>query len=379
MAPQSSPGPYTKVVNDTGLDDGDIAPAIISVTIQKSGNRKRGTNKGMAGAGLYAALLGATGFASPPSLSSTSWAVGIIGLLLAGQSTHDISQTDDSKSHSRVLYLGDAASHGVAAPRRSEEQNCNEIVMYRAYMDGSILKITEYFVPSVGSSLYNASDIIKGCTHGGTVDREVKDLFTFTFPEPRVINLYRYVSIRGLSPTPSSGAHGSGLPSDGLPKQGSLVWYDADGQFLAQWDGGKQEEVVDRFGAGCFDSNNKVIRRNLVSFVQETKPQLSSNMSILHLSDKFNTPVLVLNNWKVSDTGNRVANVATQEEVMRFIKADQRNWDGGYQWDSNGDIYPCSSPYEYRVDYMTRSEDSHLFFPLTDKDWTFTTMIVKKD
>ncbi|KAH0522862.1 hypothetical protein TsFJ059_006649 [Trichoderma semiorbis] len=373
MAPQSSPGPYTKVVNDTGLDYGDIAPAIISVTIQKSGNKRRGTNKGMAGAGLYAALLGATSFASPPSLSSTSWVVGIIGLLLAGQSTHDISQADDSKSHSRVLYLGDAASHAV------DERNTNEIVMYRAHMDGNPLKITEYFVPSVGSFLYNASDIIKGCTHGGTLDREVKDLFTFTFPEPHVINLYRYVSIRGLSPMPSFGTDGSELPSNGLPKQGSLVWYDADRKFLAQWDSDKQEEIVDRFGAGWFDSNNKAIRRNLVSFVQEIKPQLSPNMAILHLSDKFNTPVLVLNNWRVSGTGDRAANVATQEEVMRFIKTDQRNWDWGYQWDSNGDIYPCSSPYYYRVDYMTRSEDSHLFFPLTDKDWTYTTMIVKKD
>ncbi|KAL5087024.1 hypothetical protein Trisim1_008407 [Trichoderma cf. simile WF8] len=373
MALQSSPGPYTKVVNDTGLDYEDIAPAIISVTIQKSGNKRRGTNKGMAGAGLYAALLGTAGFASPPSLSSTSWTVGIIGLLLAGQSTHDISQTDDSQSHSRVLYLGDAASHAV------DERSTNEIVMYRAYMDGNTLKITEYFVPSVGSFLYNASDIIKGCTHGVTVNREVKDLFTFTFPEPQVIRLYRYISIRGLSPTPSFGTDGSELPSNGLLKQGSLVWYDADGKFLAQWDGGTQEEIVDRFGAGWFDPNNKAIRRNLVSFVQEMKPQLSSNMTILHLSDKLNTPVLVLNNWRVSDTGDRAANVATQEEVLRFIKSDQRNWDLGYQWDSNGDIYPCSSPYYYRVDYMTRSEDSHLFFPLTDKDWTYTTMIVKKD
>ncbi|KAL7800792.1 hypothetical protein V8C43DRAFT_325990 [Trichoderma afarasin] len=373
MAPQSSPGPYTKVVNDTSLDHGDIAPAIISVTIQKSGNKKRGTNKGMAGAGLYAALLETASFASPPSLSSTSWTVGIIGLLLAGQSTHDISQTDDSKSHSRVLYLGDAASLGV------DERNTNEIVMYRAYMDENILKITEYFVPSVGPFLYNVSDIIKGCAHGGTIDREVKELFAFTFPEPQVINLYRYISIRGLSPTPSFGTNGSGLSSDGLPKQGSLVWYDADGKFLAQWDGDKQEEIVDRFGAGWSDSNNKAIRRNLVSFVQEMKPQLSSSMTILHLSDKLNTPVLVLNNWMVSDTGDRAANVATQEEVLRFIKTDQRNWDWGYLWDSNGDIYPCSSPYYYREDYMTRSEDSHLFFPLTDKDWTYTTMIVKKD
>ncbi|KAL6803414.1 hypothetical protein GGI42DRAFT_324430 [Trichoderma sp. SZMC 28013] len=377
MAPQPNPEPYTKVVNDTGLDQ-DIAPAIISVTIQGSGSKEDGYNKSLAGAGLYAALLGAAGIGSPPSLGSTSWALGIIGLLLTSQSKHDISQTDDGKSHSRVLYLGDAVSHGV------DGRDTNEIIMYRAYMDGNILKITEYFVPSARSSLYNASDIIKGETHGVTFDREVRDLFSFAFPEPHVINPYRYISLRRLTPTPSSGMNGSGLPSHGLPKQGSLIWYDTDGKFQMQWEsprpqGGKQEDAVDRFGAGLLDSNDKPIPHKVASFVQEVKPQLSSNMTILHLSDKHNTPVLVLNNWKVSEGRDWAANAATQEEVMQFVKADKRNWNIGYQWDSNGGIYRLSSPYHYREDYMTRSEGSHLFFPIADEDWTYTTMIVKKD
>ncbi|KAL6825456.1 hypothetical protein J3E69DRAFT_334342 [Trichoderma sp. SZMC 28015] len=377
MAAQPNPEPYTKVVNDTGLDE-EVEPAIISVTIQESGSKEDGYKKGLTGAALYAALLGAAGIGSGPSLGSTDWAVGIMGLLLASQSKHDISQTDDGKSRSRVLYLGDAVSRDV------EERGGNEIVMYRAHMVGNVLWITEYFVPSAGASVYNASDIIKEHTHGGISSREVRDLFSFAFPEPHVINPYRFISIRGLNPTPSSGTHGSGLPSYGLPKQGALIWYDADGKFMKQWESyrpqcGKQKDVVDRFGAGLFDSStNKPIHPKRVAFVQETKPQLSSNMTILNLSDKHNTPVLVLNNWKVSDC-DWMARAATQEEVIEFIKSDRRDWNIGYQWDSKGDIYRCSSSYHYRSDYMTQSEGSHLFLPITDEDWTYTTMIVKKD
>nr|WNZ75437.1 hypothetical protein [Trichoderma harzianum] len=364
------------VVNDTGLDE-EIPPAIISVTIQESGSKAAGYNKGLAGVALYAALLGTSGIGSPPSQSSASWAVGIIGLLLTSQSKHDISQTDDGKSHSRVLYLGDAVSRDV------DEGGANEIVMYRAYMNKNVLWITEYFVASAGASLYSASDIIKKYTHGPILHGEVRDLFTFAFPEPHVINPYRYISICGLNPTPSNGTYGSGLPSHGLPIEGSLIWYDTDGNFMMRWEsyrpqGGKQKDVVDCFGAGLFDSNDRAIIPRRVAFVQGVKPQLSSNMAILHLSDRHNTPVLVLNNWKASDTRDWAARAATQEEVMQFIETDQRNGNIGYQWDSNGDIYPCSSPYYYRSDYMTQSEGSHLFFPIADEDWTYTTMIAKK-
>ncbi|KAF3069916.1 hypothetical protein CFAM422_006719 [Trichoderma lentiforme] len=333
MVPQPNPEPYTKVVNDTGLDE-EIAPAIIS----QAASKEDGYNKDLAGVALYAALLGAAGIGSPPSLSSTGWAVGIIGLLLASQSKHDIFETEDGKSRSRVLYLGDAVSRNV------DEGGANEIAMYRAHMDGNVLWITEYFVPSAGAFLYSASDIIKEHTHGGISSREVRDLFSFAFPEPQVINPYRFISIRGMNPTPSSGTYGSGLPSYGLPKQGALIWYDADGKFMMQWEshrpqGGRQEDVVDRFGAGQDEASAE---------------------AILHLSDRYNTSVLVLNNWKVSDC-DWAARVATQEE------------------DSKGDIYRCALPFHYRSDFMTRSEGSHLFFPVIDEDWTYTTMIVKKD
>ncbi|KAM0264226.1 hypothetical protein ACHAQJ_000713 [Trichoderma viride] len=367
----------TKVWNDTGDDNNDIAPALVTVTIQQSGARIDNYNKGMAGAGLFVALLGVAACAAPPSLSSVGWAVGIVGLLLAGQSGHDNFHEDPDKSRTRVLYPRDAVSLAASGA------DSNEIVMHRAYMEGSRLKITEYIVPKVGPFLYRVTDIISGRALNEELTRTTKDLFTFTFPEPQVINIYRYISIRGFIPSPTKDK-GSGLPTHGLPKAGSLVLYDADGKFLMfhdakQEQGGKRADVVDRFGAGLFDPKGKVIRSDVTSLVQGVNPQLSSNMKIANLDDHHNTPVLVMNNWKVCavGTGEFVAKADDEESVLKVIKGDRRRRFREYQWDSNGNIYRLEQGI-YEASFLTQNNGTHLFFAISHHDWTYTSMVTKK-
>ncbi|GFP55778.1 hypothetical protein TASIC1_0005063600 [Trichoderma asperellum] len=96
---------------------------------------------------------------------------------------------------------------------------------------------------------------------------EVEDMFTFQFAEPQIINLYRYIKIRGLVPT-GTNEGGSGLPSHGLPSAGSFVWFDINGKFLkfyeAKKEGSKGQDAITRFGFGLFDpkKDNEAIHHN---------------------------------------------------------------------------------------------------------------------
>jgi hypothetical protein len=374
---RSKRSPHTKIWNNTGDDTNDIAPALVTVTIQESGEKLNGYNKGMAAAGLFVALLGVAACAAPPSLASVGWAVGIVGLLLAGKSGQDNFLEDPGKSHTRVLYPGDAMCRG------SDGTGSNEIIIYRAYVEGNRLKITEYFLSSAGSGVYSVTGIINGQPRKAVT----KDLFSFQFLKPQVLKIYRYITIPGLAPAPREGSSGNmskTLPSNGLPKAGSMVWYDNDGKFQEFFDIKKKDskgelpDVIDHFAAGMYDHSDNLLRSDIMALVQEVKPQLSSNMSIVNLTNDHNTPVLVMKNWKVSDTRRWIANIDKEENVLNFIKTDRRNWGWGYQHDSKGDLYPISTPYYFRSDFMTQSKGTNLYLPLSHKDWTYTSMVMDK-
>lgn len=364
---------HTRVWNDTADNDKGIAPSLVTVTIQESGAANDTYNKGMAAAGLFVSLLGVAACAAPPSLSSVGWAIGIIGLLLAGKSGHDNFHEDPGRSITKVLYPRDRICRSAVG------SDGNEILMYRAYMEGHVLKITKYFRPSAGVGIYRVSDIVNG-PQGSW---QVEEMFSFQFAEPQVINLYRYIKITGLVPT-GNNEDGSGLPTHGLPSAGSFVHFDTNGKFLKFYEakreqGGKRADPITRFGFGLFDpkNDNKAIQHTVMSLVQGTSTQLSTNLAVLNLDDDHGTPVVTMHNWKVCDP-DWVARADKQEDVLNFIKANRRNWNWGYQWDSkSGDIYVIDSPYYYRNDFMTQNEGTHLFLPITNKAWTYTSMVVK--
>ncbi|KAH8125902.1 hypothetical protein ACSS6W_008824 [Trichoderma asperelloides] len=373
---RSADARHTRVWNDTAENDKGIAPSLVTVTIQESGAKNTSYNKGMAAAGLFVSLLGVAACAAPPSLSSVGWAIGIIGLLLAGQSGHDNFHEDPGKSITKVLYPRDRIC------RRAVGNDGNEIIVYRAYMEGHLLKITKYFLPTAGVGIHRVTSIINSPPPPQGPAWEVEDMFTFQFAEPQIINLYRYIKIRGLVPT-GTNEGGSGLPSHGLPSAGSFVWFDINGKFLkfyeAKKEGSKGQDAITRFGFGLFDpkKDNEAIHHNVMSLVQGTNTQLSTNIAVLNLDDDHGTPVVAMHNWKVSDS-DRIAKAERQEDVLDFIKSHRRNWNWGYQWDKkSGEISIIRSPYHYRNDFMTQHEGTHLFLPITNKEWTYTSMVGK--
>jgi hypothetical protein len=374
---RSADARHTRVWNDTADNDKGIAPSLVTVTIQESGAENDRYNKGMAAAGLFVSLLGVAACAAPPSLSSVGWAIGIVGLLLAGQSGHDNFHEDPGKSITKVLYPRDRIC------RRAIGNHGNEIIVYRAYMDGHSLKITKYFLAEAGAGITRVTSIINSPPPPQGSPWQVEEMFSFQFAEPQVINLYRYIKIRGLVPT-GNNEGGSGLPSQGLPSAGSFVWFDTNGKFLKFYEakkeqGGKRPDPITRFGFGLFDpkNDNKAIKHNVMSLVQGTSTQLSTNIAVLNLDDDHGTPVMAMHNWKVSDS-EWIASADKQEDVLAFIKSNRRNWDWGYQWDSkSGDIYRISSPFHYRVDFMTQNEGTHLFLPVSNKEWTYTSMVAR--
>ncbi|KAL7919747.1 hypothetical protein ACQKWADRAFT_329373 [Trichoderma austrokoningii] len=374
---RSAEARHTRVWNDTADNDKGIAPSLVTVTIQESGATTDSYNKGMAAAGLFVSLLGVAACAAPPSLSSVGWAVGILGLLLAGQSGHDNFHDDPGKSITKVLYPRDRIC------RRAVGSGGNEILMYRAYMEGNLLKITKYFLPSAGVGITRVTSIINSPPPPQGSPWEIEDMFTFQFAEPQNINLYRYIKIRGLVPT-GTNEGGSGLPSQGLPASGSFVWFDTNGKFLKLYEakreqGGKRPDAVTRFGFGLFDlkEDNQAIKHTVMSLVQGTSTQLSTNIAVLNLDDDHGTPVVAMHNWKVSDS-DWIAKAEKQEDVLAFIKLRWRKSSWGFQWDSkSGDIYVITSPFYYRTDFMTQNEGTHLFLPISNKDWTYTSMVVK--
>lgn len=373
---RSAEARHTRVWNDTADNDKGIAPSLVTVTIQESGAANDTYNKGMAAAGLFVSLLGVASCAAPPSLSSVGWAIGIIGLLLAGKSGHDNFHEDSGRSITKVLYPRDRIC------RRAVGRDGNEILMYRAYMEGHVLKITKYFRASAGVGVIRVTSVINS-SPPPQGSWEVEEMFSFQFAEPQIINLYRYIKIPGLVPT-GNNEGGSGLPSHGLPSAGSFVWFDNVGKFLKFYEakreqGGKRADPLTRFGFGLFDSknDNKAIRHTVMSLVQGTSTQLSTNLAVLNLDDDHGTPVVAMHNWNVSDL-EWIASADKQEDVLDFIKSNRRNWNWGYQWDSKGgDIYIIKSPFHYREDFMTQNEGTHLFLPITNKSWTYTSMVVK--
>lgn len=368
---RSADARHTRVWNDTAENNKGIAPSLVTVTIQESGAKNSSYNKGMAAAGLFVSLLGVAACAAPPSLSSVGWAIGIIGLLLAGQSGHDNFHEDPGKSITKVLYPRDRIC------RRAVGNDGNEILMYRAYMEGHLLKITKYFLPAAGVGIHTIANIVNNPSGW-----EVEDMFTFQFAEPQIINLYRYIKIRGLVPT-GINEGGAGLPSHGLPSAGSFVWFDNTGKFLKFYEAKKEQvdkrkDPITRFGFGLFDpKDNAVIHHNVLSLVQGTDTQLSANIAVLSLDDDHGTPVVAMHNWKASNA-ELEANAEKKEDVLEYIKLNRRNWNWGYQWDSkSGDIYLIRSPFHYRTDFMTQNEGTHLFLPIKNKEWTYTSMVVK--
>lgn len=380
---RSADARHTRVWNDTAENDHGIAPSLVVVTIQESGAENDKYNKGMAAAGIFVALLGVAACAAPPSLSYVGWTVGIIGLLLAGQSGHDNFHVDPGKSITKVLYPRDRIC------RRAVGSGGNEIIMYRAYTEGHLLKITKYFLPAVGVGIQTVTNIINKSVYSKdpayTKESAWKadDMFAFQFPEPQIINLYRYLKIRGLVPT-GTNEGGSGLPSHALPSASSFVWHEPDGKVLKFYEakkeqGGKRQDAITRFGFGLFDpqKDSVVIHHNFMALVQGTNTQLSTNIAVLNLNDDHGTPVVAMHNWKASNS-SWVARAEKQEDVLEYVKSDRRNWNWGYQWDGkSGDIYTIDSPYHYRNDFMTQHEGIHLFLPIINKDWKYTSMVVK--
>lgn len=374
---RSADARHTRVWNDTAENDKGIAPSLVTVTIQESGAQNDRYNKGMAAAGLFVSLLGVAACAAPPSLSSVGWAVGIVGLLLAGQSGHDNFHEDPGKSITKVLYPRDRVCRSAVG------SGGNEILIYRAYMEGHLLKISKYFLPKAGVGIHTVTSAINNPPLPQGSQWEMEEMFSFQFAEPQIINLYRYIKIRGLVPT-GANEGGAGLPSHGLPSAGSFVWFDTNGKFLKFYEtkkeqGGKRQDAVTRFGFGLFDpkNDNKAIKHTVMSLVQGTNTQLSTNIAVLNLNDDHGTPIVAMHNWKVCGS-DWVARAEKQEDVLEFIKSNRRNWNWGYQWESkSGDIYVIESPYHYREDFMIQHEGTHLFLPITNKGWTYTSMVVK--
>jgi hypothetical protein len=210
----------------------------------------------------------------------------------------------------------------------------------------------------------------------GGDSNEKKDYFTFSLVGTHKLAHRRYLSIRGIAPR---GVITTSTEWKDIPEPGSAILFDTTGKLVHYYPQKKENHGNDIFEQCKLEYKND----SIIQLVQGESDTISTNLSVLNLNDKKHTAVLRLNGWKCSYLGSKIGNALDNElpkvlDIIRDIR-HQQYW--GYQWirDSRaknyGDLYGLTWPHD--GDSLSHTPNSQMFFVVDDKDWTYTSTIVK--
>ncbi|GFP57621.1 hypothetical protein ACSS6W_010032 [Trichoderma asperelloides] len=317
--------------------------------------------KAVAAGGLFLSILGLAAGAAAPAANLL---VGLGGLFLSSQSPfHNFHATQSSEIVSRVLFFNDALKWPV------HKGKSGVAILFHAQIHGTQVKVTLY-EKECSLDINYVEKII-----GGDFN-EKKDCFTFNINGTHKFAHRRYLAIRGISP---GGIISNSTDWKDIPEPGSAIVFDTSGKLLNYYPQKKENYGKDLFEKCTFNFKGDAV----IQLVQGESDHISPSLSVLNLTDDKHTPVLKMHGWKCNYLGSKIGNALDNElqKVLDIIRDNKRQLFWGYQWirDSQkrnyGDVYGLTWPHD--GDSISRIPNSELFFVIGDKDWTYTSTIVK--
>ncbi|KAL7800325.1 hypothetical protein V8C37DRAFT_364878 [Trichoderma ceciliae] len=219
-----------------------------------------------------------------------------------------------------------------------------------------------------------------GISHVGRIIdgecNEKKDWFTCNLVGAHKMAPRRYLSIRDIAP---HGMITSSTDAKDIPEPGSGILFDTKGNLQHFYPQKKENRGKDIFVNCTFEYRPD----SIMTLVQGDNDIISSSLSVLNIADKKNTAVLRMNGWKCSFQGTKLGNASDNQlqKVLDLIRDNERQRYWGFQWlrDSHaknyGDVYGLSLLHD--GDSLSHNASWQMFFIIDDKDWTYTSTIVK--
>lgn len=319
--------------------------------------------KAVAAGTLFLSILGLASGASTPS---PALLVGLGGLYLSSQSPfHNFHTTQSSEIVSRVLFLNDVLKLSL------DKGKSGVILLFHVQIHGTHVKVTQY-EKECSLDINYVGKIIGGDCN------EKKDYFTFTVTGTHKLAHRRYLAIRGISP---GGIISHSTESDWkeIPEPGSAIVFDGYGKLMSYFPQKKGSHDKDLFEKCTFNFKKDAV----LQLVQGESDHISPSLSVLNLTDDKHTAVLKMHGWKCNYLGTKIGNALDNElqKALDIIRDHTKKSYWAYQWirDSQkrnyGDLYGLTWPHD--GDTISRVRNSELFFVVEDKDWTYTSTIVK--
>lgn len=317
--------------------------------------------KAVAAGALFLSILGlASGAATP----SPALLVGLGGLYLSSQSPfHNFHATQSPEIVSRVLFLNDVLKLSL------DKGKSGVVLIFHIQIHGTQVKVTQY-EKECSLDINYVGKIIEGDSN------EKKDYLTFNITGTHKLAHRRYLAIRGISP---GGILSHSTDWKDIPEPGSAILFDGSGKLVNYYPQKKENHGKDLFEKCTFNFKKDAV----LQLVQGESDHISSSLSVLNLTDDKNTPVLKMHGWKCNYLGTKIGNALDNElqKALEVIRANAKKSYWAYQWirDSQkrnyGDLYGLTWPHD--GDTISRVPNSELFFVVEDKDWTYTSTIVK--
>ncbi|KAL7893119.1 hypothetical protein HDV63DRAFT_368736 [Trichoderma sp. SZMC 28014] len=317
--------------------------------------------RAVAAGALFLSILGlASGAATP----SPALLVGLGGLYLSSQSPfHNFHAIQSPEIASRVLFLNDILKLSL------DKGKSGVVLIFHIQIHGTQVKVTQY-EKECSMDINYVGKIIEGDSN------EKKDCLTFNIAGTHKLAHRRYLAIRGISP---GGILSPSTDWKNIPEPGSAILFDASGKLENYYPQKKESHGKDLFEKCTFNFKKDAV----FQLVQGESDHISSSLSVLNLTDDKNTPVLKMHGWKCNYLGTKIGNALDNElpKALHIIRDNAKKSYWAYQWirDSKkknyGDLYGLTWPHD--GDTISRVSNSELFFVIEDKDWTYTSTIVK--
>lgn len=317
--------------------------------------------KAVAAGGLFLSILGLAAGAAAPS---PALLVGLGGLYLSSQSPfHNFHANQSSDIVSRVLFFNDVLKWPV------DKGKTGVIIVFHVQVHGTQVKVTQY-EKECSLDINYVGKIVSGDFS------EKKDYFTFNIAGTHKLAHRRYLTIRGISPV---GIMSSSTDWKDIPEPGSAILFNTSGKLVNYYPQKKENHGNDLFAKCTFNFRKDAV----IQLVQGESEQISPSLSVLNLTDDKHTAVLKMHGWKCNYLGIKIGNALDNElqKVLDIIRDNKTQSYWGYQWtrDSQkknyGDLYGLTCPHD--GDNISHVPNAELFFVVDDKDWTYTSTIVK--
>ncbi|KAL6892071.1 hypothetical protein GGI43DRAFT_195117 [Trichoderma evansii] len=317
--------------------------------------------KAVAAGGLFLSILGLASGATAPAAHLL---VGLGGLYLSSQSPfHNFYAPQSSDIVSRVLFFNDVLKWPV------DKGKSGIIILFHVQIHGTQVKVTQY-EKECSLDINYVGKIIGGDSN------EKKDYFTFNVTGAHNLAHRRYLTIRGITPF---GALSKSTDWKDIPEPGSAIIFDTSGKLVDYYPQKKENHGKELFEKCSFNFKNDAV----LQLVQGESDQISPSLSVHNLADDKHTPVLKMHGWKCSYLGIKIGNALDNElqKALDIIRDNKGQSYWGFQWirDSQkrnyGDLYGVTWPHD--GDTLSHMPNSDLFFVIDDKDWTYTSTIVK--